>query len=144
MINLCSIFLPVNAYAGAKLKAVNKTAIKQGRKVVLRTVAGNSRRIVDIIGRHGWGDCSYEHRRTDNIHVSHDIKPIKNDSYGVYCDRCGALYTGGPLKKLQEECPCRIQKARSFQHRLLQLGIVPHKGAKVPQHNGKKWTRRPV
>ncbi len=87
-------------------------------------------------------DLRYNFTNTDCIHTSHRLKTVKADNKALYCERCGAWSTGGPIKVLGKTCPGKISKGRQFQHRLLSLGVLPKAGARIP-HYGRKRKRDP-
>ena len=120
---------------------VGKAASLKAHRTALRTVASNLEKVEELVDEQGLGNAEYDFSRTDGIHSSHHIKPIASNAIGVYCERCGAWFNGGPLRNMKNPCPGHIEKSRTFQIRLLKLGIVPKVGARIPQHNKKKWTR---
>ena len=84
--------------------------------------------------RLGDDSSGYDYSTTDRIHRFHMHKPIRENPNNLYCDRCGAWYTGGPVKILEEKCKGTVPQSRAFQHRILQLGMVPRPGARIPAH----------
>ena len=116
----------------------SKQAAMQGWKTVERNLAT----ISEMVDKHGLGEeMSYDHTVSDQIHKSHDIKPIRDNVNAVYCIRCGAWSSGAHIKALRATCEGIVRPARAFQHRLLQLGITPVAGARIPTNARKKRRR---
>ena len=94
--------------------------------------------VASISDEKGQQELVYDWDRADKIHMSHNLKTVGTHSHAVYCSRCGAWNKGGPLKALKKECSGIIADARTFQHRLLQCGVVPCKGSKIPSQGRKR------
>ena len=92
----------------------------------------------DIIDRHGVGGSEgpeYNHDVVDQVHPSHCIKTVHGHPNAFFCGYCGAWSSGGSsLKNLSEVCSGKVVKARAFQLRLLQVGVIPKPGATIPAH----------
>ncbi len=73
----------------------------------------------------------------DRIHNSHRIKAVGGNQEAIYCCKCGGWNAGGPLRTLRDPCRGHVTQARTYQHRLLSLGIIPSQGSKVPSH--RRW-----
>ncbi len=78
-----------------------------------------------------------------DLHASHDIRKAVNLNV-VYCNVCGAWTSGIRGRKLVEPCEGRCKHPTSL--RLLQVGVYPAAGAKLPpqlRQPGARGTRRP-
>ena len=78
--------------------------------------------------------AEYDVSHSEQIHMSHSMKPVHGHIHAVYCDYCGAWNNGGPMRSLKQPCSGKVSGYREFQHRLLRLGIIPNKGARTPVH----------
>jgi hypothetical protein len=98
--------------------------------------------INQLVDRHGYVDDVVHHCSViDNIHPTHDAKQVRESAIALYCNRCGAWYNGGAVTNLREACPREIDVSRISQHRLLSLGVIPRKGARIPEHARKEQRR---
>ncbi len=71
------------------------------------------------------------------IHDSHNIKVVGGNQEAFYCHHCSCWNAGGPLRKLKEPCQGFVSKTSQAQHKMLQSGIIPWRGARIPYH--RKW-----
>ena len=87
-------------------------------------------------GFRGEGDdvgCSGASAIVSTPHPSHDIQTLSSRMNIVYCRRCSTWSKNVKLKALARTCE-GLKEGNKGQLRLLQLGIVPLPGAKVPVH----------
>ena len=122
-----------------EIKIANAISVKRARIQAIGTLCKNRQLLNEMVDNHGMpglGDDSsgYDYSTTDRIHRSHTLKPKRENPNALYCDRCGAWYIGGPIEILKEECKGTVPQSRAFQHRILQLGMVPRPGARIPVH----------
>ena len=104
-----------------------------------RAVANNVGRVSELVDKYGFhGEVLVDRSKVGFIHATHDIKPVQEDPNAVYCARCGAWTTDEAPKILKQTCEGQVKPGSVFQHRLLQLGIVPKPRARIPQHAKKK------
>lgn len=121
------------------VKKANLSAAKTAEAMARQVVANNSGRITELVDSEGQGDETVtDYSKTDAIHTSHDLKPVREDPNALYCTRCAAWTTGEAPKILKQMCSGHIKPGSAFQHRLLQLGIIPKPWARIPQHAKKK------
>ena len=89
----------------------------------------------DLIDRFDHSDeVQVNHSIVDAVHFSHNILHVHGHPNAFYCDRCGAWSVGGSLRNLSEVCVGLVVQAHKFQLRLLQCGVIPTPGAKIPAH----------
>ncbi len=120
----------------------NNNAQKAARSQALRVMQNNIVLVNEKVDGKRVDSHDYSWDYADGIHQSHNIKPIKNDPHAFYCNRYGAWNTGGPLKCLRGKCAGFVSKQRKFQHRLLELGVVPLKAVKTLCFGLKRTCRR--
>ena len=116
----------------------NREQHKRAKDASLRTLARNTGAIHNLIDKFRTGDEPYDFSRTDRIDPSHLIKEVMLEPGALYCDRCGAYNTGGNLRTLAFACEGIVNKSRKTQHRLLQCGLLPKQGQRIPKHAKKR------
>ena len=72
------------------------------------------------------------------IHASHTLSTHGNDGV-VYCVKCAAWCANSTIRKLRHLCTGRILEGSAHAFRLLQLGVMPMKGARIPPGALRKW-----
>ncbi len=85
--------------------------------------------------------AEYDVSYSEQMHMSHSMKPVHGHIHAAYCDNCGAWNNGGSIRSLKHPCSGKVSKYRQFQHRLLRLGIIPNKGARTPAHAKLRFAR---
>ena len=75
------------------------------------------------------------------IHASHTLQKVHSHPEALYCTRCGAYNNGGPLRTLKAKCSGVLAPAHAAQHRLLECGIMPAPGARLP-NSSRKWQQK--
>jgi hypothetical protein len=81
-----------------------------------------------FIDRVGWGDRGI--KEEEQAHASHDLAALPDQDI-VYCRKCAGRSEGGQLRKLARQCDGLLKGNRGTL-RLLELGIKPGPGARVP------------
>ena len=106
-------------------------------------LAANVERNTAMIDNQGWGqDREVDWSVADAIHPTHLIKRVHGDTEAIFCERCAGWTSGGSqLCVLRNPCPGVVPKERGFRHRLLQMGVVPRNGAKMPSMGRQRWQR---
>jgi hypothetical protein len=113
----------------------NQVAQKRARTQALFWARRNIGAIGERIDQDGLShEIHYNWEFADSIHPSHDIKAIGTLCDALRCAKCAAWNAGGPLKKLKFPCHGSVPASSAFQHRLLTLGVIPRKGARVQRN----------
>ena len=76
----------------------------------------------------------------DRPHQSHRLCKVGSIE-AIYCTRCAGYASKSSLRLLSNECRGSVPKSSSRNFRLLQLGILPKEGARVPPAQSKKRKR---
>ena len=75
-----------------------------------------------------------------NPHHSHDTTYLANHPNIIWCRTCAAWSLRTKLKKLKTECE-GFKNGNKSQLRLLQCGIAPFAGVRMPAHLSRKFCR---
>ena len=67
-------------------------------------------------------------------HLSHDITDLANSATIIFCRRCCAWSQRTKLRALRGECGGLVTDGNKNNLRLLECGVAPYKGAKIPLH----------
>ena len=108
----------------------------------LATISKNVMRANELVDKFGQKNLEYDRCAGEGIHESHTIKQVHDHPHAFFCDKCGAWSIGKSLRGLSAVCSGSIAKCRVFQHRLLQCGVIPTPGARIPQHARKRARQR--
>ena len=139
---------PVGSLAGlqrrqAKKRCVDRTNRRTEQAVAAKALAVASKNVsranelVDRFGVQVTVQATYS--TIDQVHVSHDVKTVHNQPQAFFCDRCGAWSVGASLRSgLSSVCRGQVDQARKHQHRLLQCGVIPTPGARIPDNARKR------
>lgn len=97
--------------------------------------------VSDLIDTNGISNQFTDTNRPE-LHPSHDIRRVGTQD-ALYCGRC-AKWSAGLLSfnKFTQICHGSTPKSSSFQLRLLECGVIPNAGAKIPSHCKKRFTHR--
>ncbi len=114
----------------------NKKATKAARASSWSCAVNNLLIINNLIDSEGFDD-NIEYETRPNIHDSHDIKRVGTQD-AIYCARCSTWSSGKSLSHFALPCIGTIPTSSAFQLRLLQCGVVPTAGARIPLHCKKK------
>ena len=76
----------------------------------------------------------------EHPHQSHRIVALNGQGSTIFCKRCGHWSSKSKLRLLAQECP-GLQTGMRSTLRLLECGVVPAHGAKLPSHLKKVHTR---
>ena len=126
-----------------RVQQANEQALKQAEDVALGTASSSTELTKDILDRHGPGSDIVYDDAPASIHESHSMKSVSELAEAIYCARCGVWTSGKALKTLTNPCSGVVAEACIFQHRLLELGIIPRPGARIPAHARKRQRRAP-
>ena len=74
-------------------------------------------------------------------HESHKVIKV-GQLEAIYCTRCAAYASRANLKKLSGECKGEVPLSSKRNMRLLQLGILPGKGVRIPPSLLRKRKKR--
>ena len=122
-----------------EINASTAKALKQARITATANLNANRHLLNSKLDEHGYsGEANYNFSTTDEIHISHKLKAIREDPNGVYCHRCGSWNTGGALRSFKNECQGEIPPCKAFQFRMLELGCVPKQGRCIPKHGKRR------
>jgi hypothetical protein len=134
----------VEAQAWALLEArVRLAGDSQGPLEVPTAGSSGSQRANDTRLAEASGGAEAVPEAGPNLHASHDIRKAVNLNV-VFCNVCGAWSSGIRGRKLVEPCEGRCKHPTSL--RLLQVGVYPSAGARLPpqlRQPGARGTRRP-
>ena len=75
-----------------------------------------------------------------NPHPSHDIQTLASETNIIWCRRCVAWSKNVKLKALAKPCHGLLDGSKT-QLRLLQVGLVPRAGVRMPKHLSKTYAR---
>ena len=131
----------------ARIKAIkrdNAASLAKAKGIGRATVAANLSLVnaqIDESGVDAAGGWNLQFEAA--IHASHTLKKVHSHPEALYCTRCGAYNNGGPLRTLKAKCSGVLAPAHASQHRLLECGIMPAPGARLPNSSRKgsrvKW-----
>ena len=108
-------------------------SIKAARRAATRTMSRCTGTINDINDNEGNEVVvNFDNEFADNIHLSHEISAVRSNDDTIYCIKCGAYNSGGPLRILKEECSGEVAKCRQYWYKLLQAGIIARSGQRLP------------
>ena len=75
--------------------------------------------------------ADFQKEDTCKLHPTHKVLTV-GQTDAIYCTRCAAYSSRANLKKLNEPCQGEVPKSSSRNYRLLQLGLLPGPGVKIP------------
>ena len=114
----------------ALAKAATQKATKVARSTAWGLVEGDADNLNRIVDEEGWGSDVEAAARPD-IHSSHNIREARQIE-AIFCKTCGAwMQKSRKPRKLAEVC--RGPSGRGHVIRLLELGIRPTGGARIPE-----------
>ena len=73
-------------------------------------------------------------------HASHDVTSLQNHAGIIWCRRCAAWSQSVKLKALGKVCE-GLKDGNETQLRLLQVGIAPYAGVRMPRHLSRVFER---
>jgi hypothetical protein len=104
--------------------------MKKAEKVAWYTAWRNIETMRRIVSKIGWKEDA-DDSLAERIHDSHLLKTVRHGQ-AVYCTRCACWSEGRRAEGLAAECKFRIADGSRNALRLLQLGVLPKRGARIP------------
>jgi len=121
-------------------KASHNTEKAAAVKSALKLLAAQPELARDFRSESDSADCIGGLSMLRNPHPSHDIQTLPSHKEVIYCRRCSSWSMNIKLKALARPCE-GLKTGNKGQLRLLQLGIVPLPGVRVPGHLRRIYAR---
>ena len=122
------------------LRASHKTEKAAAVKSALKLLAAQPELAKDFKSEADELECSGGIAIVRTPHPSHDIQTLQSHKNLIYCRRCSSWSMNVKLKALARTCE-GLKEGNKGQLSLLQLGIVPLPGVKVPGHLRRIYAR---
>ena len=137
-----------------KATAANRDQRRLDKKALVRAWSdthANIEAVDDLIDNQGTVDMANEQdngvkgadsQREDKceLHPTHRTARV-GQLDAIYCTKCAAYTSRIRLKKLHEPCEGQVAKSSSRNYRLLQLGLLPGPGVRIPPQALRKRKR---
>ena len=133
-------------------RAAYKVAMVHNAKVLKETRADKrvvAKAAIQLLAMHhvdGQLETSREMKPKSSIpvakpHLSHEIATLPNHDGIIWCRRCSSWSRNVKLKALGRVCE-GLKDGNRAQLRLLQVGIAPYAGVRMPRHLARRFERR--
>ena len=109
-------------------------------RAAIRLLAAQPNLGNDLFDNLDVAERSFVEARVNNPHPSHDIQTLASHVNIIYCRRCAAWSTNVKLKAIASVCE-GLKDGNKAQLRLLQVGLVPLAGVRMPRHLSKAYAR---